>query len=538
MERKGNRGLTRKEVLAAEKGTVVKKWGGKVPVLIVFPNSYYIGMSNLATHILYKTLNSIPDVVCERYFLEEEGGGVSLESGRPLSSFECIFFSLSFELDYINIPRILDLAAVTVNTEARGEKEPIIVAGGICVMANPDPLHRFFDLFLMGDIEAIIPGFMERFLLLRGEERGRVVEGLNTFPWTYNPAKLTVSYKGDGAIESFAPRGFQTQVNRFRGHTLGASSLITEKTEFSQMFLVEGTRGCPSRCPFCLLGNTYAFTRDRITPLATDVPHIGIIGGGVSFHPHILEVLEELKGAGKHVHLPSLRIDEIPLPVIDLLKDEIKTLTFGIEAGTEQMRRFIGKPLTDEEIYHKIEGILRIKSFNLKLYFMVGLYGETMEHTHGIVDLVKHILHIMVKSGAKRGALGTITVHASPFVPKPGTPFQWLPMEGMEELKIRMNWLKKAFGKLANTYFTHESIKHSFIQGALARGDRRINDVVVRFASGDSFAKVMRENPVNLNFYTLRTREREEVFPWDFIKGQASKEELYKRLEAALARLA
>ncbi|MBA4416457.1 MAG: hypothetical protein C0392_00890 [Syntrophus sp. (in: bacteria)] len=520
--------------LPRERGAIVKKWRDKIPVCIVYPNAYYIGMSNLAVHILYRMLNAIPDVVCERCFFGEDGKVLSMESGRPLSAFEVVFITVSFELDYINIPRILNRASIPLFAQERGEGVPVIAAGGICLMANPEPLHLFIDLFLLGDIEAIITDFMDTYRRLRGCPRDEVINGLSTFDFAYNPEKLSVSYREDGVIDSFTPPQFSVNIKRYKGKTLGSSAVISDGTEFSNMFLIEGTRGCPSRCPFCLLGNSYAFVHDDITSLDTDEEHIGLIGGGVSFHPHLVELLTGLKVKGKTPHLPSLRIDEVPLSVIELMKDDIKTLTFGVEAGTERLRRFIGKPLSDRAILETIEAILAIKPFNLKLYFMVGLYGETMEDIDAIVDLVKHLKHIMLKKGAKRGVLGTITVHASPFVPKPSTPFQWLPMEETASLKNKLTRLKKAFGKVDNTFFTHESIKYSLLQGILAMGDRRITEAILRLSSGENLTKVMRESPVNLNFYILREKAGDELLPWDFIKGRTGKEKLYRRLESAL----
>ncbi len=514
----------RKDLLAAERGTIVKKWGNKIPVCVVFPNRYYTGMSNLAVHILYKTLNSYEDVVCERCFFEEgsaypDGGGeyLSIESGRPLSSFELLFFSLSFELDYINIPKILRFSSIETHAEKRSEGSPIVVAGGICVIANPEPIHSFIDLFLMGDVESTIQDFIERYRELRGKDRGDVVQELGGFPWAYNPSELRVSYGEDGTVSSFTPENYRVKVERYRGKSLGTSAIITEKTEFSNMFLVEGTRGCPSRCPFCLLGNSYRFTCDRILPLGTDIKDIGIIGGGVSFHPHLTEIVAQLKQDGFRVHFPSLRLDEVPLSIIELMKDEIKTLTFGIEAGTQRLRTLIGKPLTDEEIFEKLAAILDIKPFNLKLYFMVGLPGEAREDVEAIVELVKYMKHLMVRSGAKRGFVGSITVHVSPFVPKPATPFERSPMSDIPRIKQTISSLKRAFGKVDNTYFTHESVKYSFVQAVLARGDRRLTDIIIRFAEGESLTKVMNESAVNLNFYALRERGNEEILPWDFI---------------------
>ena len=528
--------IKRKEA-PRERGMITKKWRGKIPVCVVFPNSYYIGMSNLATHILYKSLNDMPDVVCERFFAGEDGRFLSMESGRPLSAFEIVFITLSFELDYLNIPRLLGASSVPVSSRERKDGESLIVAGGMCVTSNPEPLHDFIDLFIMGDVEATLAPFMDTYREIRGRKRADVVDGLGSFDFAYDPKKLSVTYKEDGTVESFLPAGFGVKVKRYKGKTLGASAIITDGTEFADMFLVEGTRGCPSRCPFCLLGNSCSFTHDDLDGLGAPVPDVGVIGGGVSFHPHLVALLTELKEKGMAPHLPSLRMDEVPLQVIELMKDDVKTLTFGVEAATERLRRSIGKPLTDGRIYEKIEAILAIKPFNLKLYFMVGLYGESMEDVEAIGTLIKHLKHIMIREGAKKGAVGTITVHASPFVPKPSTPFQWLPMDDMATLKSKLARLTKILGKVDNTYFTHESVKFSFLQGILARGDRRLSGTILKLASGESLTRVLRESPMNLNFYALRERAENELFPWDFIKGEIGKEVLRKRLAASLAPL-
>jgi radical SAM superfamily enzyme YgiQ (UPF0313 family) len=523
--------------LSSERGTVIKKWSGKIPVCIVFPNSYHVGMSNLATHLLYKRLNSMDDVVCERSFFGGDEAPASLESKRSLASFAIIFFTLSFELDYINIPKILRLSSIHTSSVERTGKEPIIVAGGICVMSNPEPIHGFFDLFIMGDIETTIEPFMEAYRTARDGKREDTIDNLSNFEWTYNPKQLNISYCDDGTLKSFTPHDFNVTISRYKQKELGSSAIITDKTEFSNMFLIEGTRGCPSKCPFCLLGNLYDFVYDRIDPAITDVADIGILGGGVSFYPRIFEVARSLKEKGKNIHLPSMRVDEIPLELIFLMKDEIKTLTFGIEAATDKLRRCIGKSFSNVEIFEKIDAILDVKPFNLKLYFMIGLYGEERSDIEAIPELTKKIKHIMIKRGAKRGFVGSITVHVSPFVPKPFTPFQWLPMDDMESLKKKINWLKAAFGKIDNTYFTHESVKFSFLQAFFARGDRKVNDTIMRLVSGDSVSKVMKESPVNLSFYALREREEKELFPWDFIKGNTSKEGLWRRLKATLKHL-
>lgn len=522
--------LSSREYLSRERGTIIKKWHGKTPVCIVYPNSYYIGMSNLAVHILYARLNNDPHIVGERCFFDENEEPRSVESGKALRSFPIVFITFSFELDYINIPKLLGRSGIPLLASERRDSDPIIVAGGICAMANPEPVSRFIDLFIVGDIEATVAIFMRRYMEMAGKKRRTVMDELSGFDWVYNPGMLDVTYLPDGTVEAFKPQDFSVALACYKGKDLGTSAIITDRTEFSNMFLLEGTRGCPSRCPFCLLGNTYPFSYDPLERMKPDIEDVGIIGGGVSFHPHLIKIAKAMKEAGKHVHLPSLRVDEITTDLVALIRDEVKTLTFGIEAGSERLRKFIGKPLTNDAIYEKLEAVLAMKPFNLKLYFMIGLYGEERKDLEDILTMVKHIHHIMIKAGAPKGFAGSVTVHVSPFVPKAFTPFQWLPMEEVNVLKDTIAWLKKGLAPVGNTYFTHESVKYSIVQGVLARGDRRLGDAILRFSRGDSFSKVMRESPLNLNFYVHRERGKEELFPWDFVRGRQTKEALWRRL--------
>lgn len=529
--------MARNSAPAHERGTIIKKWAGKVPVCVLYPNTYFVGMSNLAVHILYKTLNALPDVVCERAFFEGGGTPASVESRRPLHAFEIIFVTLSFEMDYVHVARAFSLASVNVLARDRKQGDPIIVGGGICAMANPEPVAGMFDLFVMGDIEATLPSFMETFLDSRDKKRSDLVEALSAPGWVYNPAHLNVAYGRDGTLEAFEPASYRVHGERYKGRHLGTSAIISDRTEFADMFLIEGTRGCPSRCPFCLTGAIGPFVYDRLPPIDEDVRDVGIIGGGVSYHPSLADLIRDLKDRNMRVHLPSLRVDQVPLEVIELVRDEVRTLTFGVEAASMRLRRFIGKPLTDEDIYERIERIMAIKSFHLKLYFMVGLPGEQSEEVERITDMAKHIMHLMIRQGAKRGTVGSITVHASPFVPKAATPFQWLPMEESRALKDKLAVLKRGLGKAANTFFTHESVKYGFLQGALARGDRRVLEVILRLSAEGNLARVQRESPLNLNFYVTRDRAPEEVFPWDFITGQKEKARLRKQLDGALTQL-
>ncbi|MHB8109424.1 MAG: radical SAM protein [Syntrophorhabdaceae bacterium] len=520
------------DYLAEEKGTVRKKWGGKIPVAIVFPNSYHVGMSNLAVHMLYKTFNDREDIVCERFFYEEGRPFVSLENSRPLSEFTLVFFTLSFELDYPNIIRTLEGSSIPAYAKDRSAGDPLVIAGGICVIANPEPVSPFFDLMILGDIEATIPPFMDRFREMHDLSRDDLIAELAFFSFVYNPVFVAVDYHENGQVRSFVPGDFSIKVEFHQDKCLGKSVITSPNTEFGSMVLIEGTRGCPSRCSFCLLGNLYHFRSEIIDALPEDTRDVGIVGGGISFHPRIVEIVKNLRSRGVGVHLPSLRLDEVPLSLIELIKDDIKTLTFGIEAASEPLRGLLGKPINDDEILSRIDSIMTMKSFNLKLYFMIGLPGETLDDIDAIPDLVKKIRHLMIKHGSLRGSLGNITIHASPFVPKAATPFQWLPMADMNDLKDKVSRLRHAFKKIDNTFFTHDSVKFSFLQAVLSRGDRRAADIVVRLAHGETLSNILRESPVNLNFYALRQRSKNEIFPWDFIRGIISKDKLFQMLQS------
>ena len=519
----------------SEEGTLLKKWTNRVPVCVVFPNTYYVGMSNLAVHLLYSVINRFEEVVCERAFYEEGEPVLSVESGRELGSFELLFFTLSFEMDYVNIPRILKAAGCGALAAERGETSPLVIGGGMCVMANPEPVSPFFDLFILGDVEATVPEFISRYLSVREKKREDLVKALTFHPWVYDPSRLAVEYGEDGRVSALLPAGFSVATERYKGKELARSIVTTEDTEFSRMKLLEGARGCPSACPFCLTGSLGPCTFDPLTDVGEAVSDVGIIGGGISFHPHLAEIVGRLKGQGVRVHLPSLRVDEVPLEVIELIKDDVKTLTFGIEAGTEKLRSFIGKPLTNKEVFEKIEAVSTIKAFHLKLYFMIGLAGETRADVEAIIDLAKHLMHLMIKAGSARGQVGSITVHASPFVPKASTPFQWLAMEERDPLKDKIALLARGLKKADNTYFTHESVKYSFLQAVFARGDRRVSSTILDLAEGTSLTRILRESPLNLPFYVNRERGKDELFPWDFMTESGHKERLYRKLTASLA---
>lgn len=523
-----------------EIGTILKSWKNRIPVCVVYPDSYYTGMSNLATHLLYKTLNDMDWVVCERAFFSSSEEILSVETKKRLKSFEILFFSVSYELHYINVLSILKKSGITLKSRERKEGEPLIVGGGINVIANPEPLSEFFDLFIIGDIEATITEFMDHYLELRTKKRERLLEEISSLRFVYYPGLLSYSYDSSGRISSFNPFDYKVKALFHRGETLSRSCILTGKTEFKNMYLIEGTRGCPSKCPFCLIGNIYDFVFDKeleFPSIPDGVKDVGIVGGGISFHPRLVEIIESLSQKGINVHLPSLRIDMVDCQILGFLRGKLKTITFGIEAGSDSLRYALGKPIGDEEILHKVEEILRIGDFNFKLYFMIGLPGEELSDIEAIVELTKRIRHLILKEKAKKGVVPRLTVHVSPFVPKPVTPFQWVGMEEPKSLEEKMRWLKGKFSRIGNVIFTHESIKYSFVQASLARADRRISEFLLKVSLGENIKKASSESHINLGFYALRKREIDEIMPWDFIDIGLSKENLIKKFHRYLTGL-
>ena len=233
----------RKELLSRERGSVLKKWTNRAPVCVAFPNTYYIGMSNLAVHLLYRELNSRPDVVCERVFLAPGEKPLSVESGRPLGAFEVVFFTLSFEMDYPNVVAMLRDSGIPLDPKERGRGDPLIVGGGVCVMANPEPMSPFFDLFIMGDVEACLPPFIERYLEARKRERGEVLDELSSWPWVYNPARLRVAYGEDGTVQELAPPSVLASKSRDTGAKASPLRLSSPATRNSRTCSSSKARG-------------------------------------------------------------------------------------------------------------------------------------------------------------------------------------------------------------------------------------------------------------------------------------------------------
>ena len=540
-------------LLAREQGTIRKSWEHKTAVALVYPNSYYVGMSNLGFQSVYRLLNGLPEAVCERAFLPERDEQhelrrsrhplFSLESCRPLRDFDIVAFSLSFENDYPAVLTLLELAGIPLLRSRRNGDVPLIMAGGVCAFLNPEPLAEFIDLFIIGEGEEVLPRLITVFHRHRekGTAREVMLEELTQMEGIYVPALYEVRYHPSGTIESFVPKGnAPARVRRAAPASLDRhpahSAIITPFTEFSSMFLMEVSRGCPYGCNFCCLGSAYRPVRKRSLESLTATAalgikancRIGLIGATLSDHPQITSLCDFILEQGGTFSVTSLRIDLVNEDFIRLLKKSgHQTITLAPETGSERLRKLINKNLSDEQIFKTLEIIAVHRFRHVKLYFLIGLPTETAFDIDCISELTKRMQHHLLKANPRSRYPESITLSINAFIPKPGTPFQWHPFEEIASLQAKLKGIKNSLKKEKKVTVTWDLPKWSYLQCLLSRGDRRVGKILMAaHEMGGSFLKAYRQVDVNPDFYVYRHRSLDEVLPWDFIDHGLSKADL------------
>ena len=551
-------------LLAQEEGTTRKDWGGRVAFALVYPNSYAVGMSNLGFQTIYRHLNALPDVVCERVFLPDpEDMGeyqrtrtepFSLESKRPLREFDLVGFSVTYEGDYVNVVRLLRMAAIPARAEARQPQDPIVLMGGVCAFANPEPVAPFMDFVVVGEGEEIVAelvaAYRATFGSVRPGERRRadLWERLETVPGVYLPQRYDVAYAADGTPAGITPRGAAPAVVRKRrlqdvDGFRTVSQLRTPNAEYGHLALLEVGKGCGRGCRFCLEGEIYRPVRHRsldalretVRELRKDTTRVGLVGACVSDYPWIGGLMKVLEEEGLEVSISSIRADSVTEELVAALKrGGHRTLTVAPEAGTERLRRVIRKNITDDQLYETCELIRRHGIPNLKCYFMIGQPTETQADVEAIPDLAARFLERLRHPAPDGAPFGRLTLSISSFVPKPWTPFQWAPFDGVSRLEAKLRTIKAGVRRLSSVRVLHENPREAYLQALLARGDRRIADVVERAAALDGdWRTAIREWPGDPDHYTLRERRLDEVFPWDHLDVGVKKAGLVREWERA-----
>jgi len=541
---------------------VHKDWGGKIAVALVYRNSYAVGMSNLGFQTIYRHLNALPDVVCERVFLPDAADVAelartrsvpfSLESQRPLTDFHMIGFSVTYEGDYINALRILDLAGIPLRAAARRPHDPLVLMGGVCAFSNPEPLAPFMDAVAVGEGEELVGEIVEAWRASGAEaglgRRRGFLERLESLGGIYVPGAFEVGYAADGTIEAVTPRapGAPAVIVKRRLRDVDdfetRSMLKTPKAEYGHMALLEVGKGCGRGCRFCLEGQIYRPVRHRslealresVAQIAKESTRVGLVGACVSDYPWIGELMKMLEEYGVEVSISSLRADSLTEDLVaSLHRGGHRTLTMAPEAGTERLRRVIRKVITDEQLLAACDLLRKYGIPNLKCYFMIGQPTETMEDVLAIVDLARRMLERLRVPGPDGHPFGKLTLSVSSFVPKPWTPFQWAPFDEPRDLEAKLEAIKQGARRLS-VRVVHENPREAGLQALLARGDRRVADFIELAArlEGD-WRRALREWSGSAAFYTQRPRPEAEVFPWDHFDVGVKKPGLLREWQRA-----
>lgn len=545
-----------KKLLNDERGTIYKDHHGRIKVVIIYPNTYYVGMSNLGFQNIYYYLNQRDDVVCERAFLPDEEdideykrtetSLISLESQTRIKDFDIVAFSVSFENDYINILKILDLAGIPYRKSERSEKGPLVIMGGVCAFFNPEPLTDFIDLIVVGEGEEIINEIMERYKKKMEKGKRETLKTMVQIEGCYVPEMYDIDYNEDGTISAIiskdgAPERIKKRWVKDVDKYIAKTRVFTHNTEFENMLLIEVGRGCGRACRFCLEGYAYRPLRyrkaDKVLAAVAEgeglTKRTGFVGAAVSDYPYINEICI---GSSGEISVSSLRADSVSEVLIKRLSESgHKTIAIAPEAGSERLRRVIKKDITEADILKAARLILSNNIPNLKLYFMIGLPTETDEDINAIIDITKKVKEILLEIGRKKGQLGRITLSISSFVPKPHTPFQWCKMDDVDSLNRKLKFLKKNIAKIDNVFITTDVAKWAYIQGILSRGDRRVGSLIESAYKADGdWKRAMRETAFDSGFYAIRERQLDEMLPWSFIDVGVKKELLVREYKEAM----
>ena len=509
-------------------------------VAIVYPNTYFVGMSNLGLHIIYEEINLRNDSVCERIFLPEKKELeaydktktplMSVETQRPMHQFDVVAFDVTFEMDYFHIPLMLRHGRVPIMGKDRTEFDPIVIAGGPCATFNPEPFADFIDAFIIGEGEGIVSRVLDiiRDGKMEGLDRHAILRQLANISGVYVPSLYVPIYSDDGEFKGYdIAEGAPTTIKRhFEMLTSGGETVVaTNYTEFGAMYIIEVARGCGRHGRFCMAG--YCFRVPRVRPLeilkeGVDRAEklgkkVGLMGAAISDYPEVDELVTYIRSKDMRYSCASLRADSLTQAVVDGLADSgQKTITIAPETGSERLRRVINKGISEEHLQNAATLSAKSGIQHMRLYIMIGLPTETDEDIEAIVGLAERTQAHMAEVGCK----GRLTLSINPFIPKPFTPFQWMAMDHQKTVEKKLQYIKKALQKNRRIEVLVESPKEAYIQGVLARGDRRLGAVLAACAAdrgSKSFKAEMKAAGLDMDEMNYRERSFDEFLPWSHL---------------------
>lgn len=571
-----------KAILASESDWVVKH-GAEIRVALCYPNTHEIGMANLGLHTMYELFNKIPEVYCERVFLPSETDIkehertktplLSLETQTPMRDFDVVAFSISFETDYLNMAKMLQLSGIPVWSRERNEHHPLVIMGGAASFLNPEPIAEFTDIIAVGEGEVLVYQFIDN--LLEAEDRDDLLTRLAAIGrGFYIPSFYKVVTNDDGTVADYVPR--DETVPKRVGRALAAvnpkegtlrrainrneteladflvnqdvfcpsNSVWSPGAEMGDRLLVEISRGCSQGCRFCWAG--YNYYPPRVVP-AKDILEkarqwrertnkIGLVSTAVCDHPEISTILRELRAMDYRITVSSLRLDQISEELLDaLVESKDQQIAVAPETGSDRLRRVINKNLTNDEIVDICGAVFDRGMLTIKLYMMVGLPTETQEDLDEMFVLVERIRDRMLEAGKKFGRAGKIIPSLNGFVPKPNTPLQWEGIYDEKELKQRIKYVCKGLSRIDNVDVRFMSAKIAHEQSLFSSGDRTVAKLIDHAARiGGNLRDAARFLNFDTAFHTTRTRDYDEFLPWSIVDSGLSFDFLRTEHEKAL----